>query len=487
LTLTNIEKGNPPLLEVEDFALSFRVYKRGLREQSMQVIRKLNMTIHEGEVVAVIGASGSGKSLLADAILGILPENTLCAGKLYYKGEVLSGDRQKQLRGKEISLIPQSVSALNPLMKTGKQVQTAVQYGDSKTLQRAIFQKISLPEEADNHYPFELSGGMARRVLTATAIIGDPDLIIADEPTPGLDPTSLQEVTGYIRELADDGKGVMFITHDIETALKAADRVVIMNEGKTIETAIAEDFTGKGEGLRKSYTKALWNALPQNEFVPINESSHKEVIKDHRKLKVNGLKYRYSDAPYLFKNLNLYVSPGEVVGLFGYSGAGKTTLAQIIAGYLKPDAGTVEIDGNTVSHSDAHPVQLIWQHPEKAVNPRWRMRQILSEGGPLDRELLNDLGIKNEWLDRYPSELSGGELQRFCLARALGSKTKYLIADEMTTMLDAITQAQIWHAVLQLVKQRNIGILAISHDQHLLQRVSDRMINFDEFARSYEC
>ncbi|GGJ82130.1 hypothetical protein GCM10007063_00700 [Lentibacillus kapialis] len=483
MALTEVDKGIP-LLKVEDFALSFRMYKKRLREQRMQVIRKLNMTIHEGEIVAVIGASGSGKSLLADAILGILPDNAVCEGTLFYKGDVLTGDRQERLRGKAISLIPQSVSALNPLMKIGKQVQTAVQNGNSKIRQRSIFQKIRLPEGTDNYYPYELSGGMARRVLTATAIIGNPDLIIADEPTPGLDPQSLQEVTGYLKNLADSGKGVMFITHDIDTALKAADKVVIMNEGKTIETAVAEDFTGKGEGLRESYTKTLWNALPQNEFIPISESHFKNEIEDDRKLKVNGLAYRYSNAPYLFKDLSLSVNPGEVVGLFGYSGAGKTTLAQIIAGYLKPDNGTIEIDGRTVSRSGAHPVQLIWQHPEKTVNPRWRMRQTLFEDGSLDRELLNDLGIKNEWLDRYPSELSGGELQRFCLARALGSNTKYLIADEMTTMLDAITQAQIWHAVLQLVKQRHIGILAISHDQHLLWRVSDRIINFDELVKS---
>lgn len=176
-----------PLLQVEDFALAFRVYKKGLREEHMQVIRKLNMTIHKGEVVAVVGASGSGKSLLADAVLGILPENAVCQGRLYYKGELLTSDRQRQLRGREISLIPQSINALDPLMKIGKQVQRAVKQGISKKSQRAIFDQFYLSKEIDNYYPFELSGGMARRVLAATALINNPDLIIADEPTPGLD------------------------------------------------------------------------------------------------------------------------------------------------------------------------------------------------------------------------------------------------------------------------------------------------------------
>ncbi|SDY10065.1 ABC transporter ATP-binding protein [Salimicrobium album] len=480
---TNSETKVAPLLEVEDFSLSFRVYKKGLREQRMQVIHKLNITIHRGEVVAVIGASGSGKSLLADAILAILPENAMCDGKLYYKKEILTDDRQKQLRGKEISLIPQSVNALNPLMKAGKQVRKAGGGVKSKASQRTIFERMGLPPQAEKKYPFELSGGMARRVLTATAIMDDPELIIADEPTPGLDPMSLQELRGYIRELADEGKGIMLITHDVPTALKVADRVVVMNEGETIETAAAEHFTGAGEHLREDYTKALWKALPQNEFISVNTSGEKEGQAENHQLTVRGLKYQYTNGPSLFEDFDLSVSPGEVVGLSGCSGSGKTTVAQIIAGYLKPHAGTVEIDGKDLSLSVASPVQLIWQHPEKAVNPRWRMRQVLAESGALDSELLEGLGIKNEWLDRYPSELSGGELQRFCLARALGADTEYLIADEITTMLDAITQAQIWEAVLRLTKRRNIGLLAISHDYCLLQQVSDRIINFEENVR----
>ncbi|MBA4601836.1 ATP-binding cassette domain-containing protein [Thermoactinomyces sp. AMNI-1] len=196
-------------------------------------------------------------------------------------------------------------------------------------------------------------------------------------------------------------------------------------------------------------------------------------------LKVNGISYRYqNNGPWVFRNFRLAVQPGEIVGLCGYNGAGKTTLAKIIAGYLKPHEGEILVDEQPVSSfTGIRPVQLVWQHPEKSINPKWKMKKVLEETTDLDEELLSLLGIKSEWLDRWPSELSGGELQRFCLARTLGKHTKYLIADEMTTMLDAVTQAQIWHALLELAKQRNIGILAISHNQHLLQKISDRTVS----------
>ncbi|WP_087974485.1 ABC transporter ATP-binding protein [Oceanobacillus rekensis] len=473
-----------PLLEVKDFSLSFRQYKKGLRETKLQVIRNLNMTIHEGEIVAVVGASGSGKSLLANAILGILPEHALLDGTLNYKGVMLTQELLEQIRGKEISLIPQSVNALDPIMKTGKQVQSVIRNGDKKEIQQAIFSKVGLPIHTGKKYPFELSGGMARRVLATTAMISDADLIIADEPTPGLDPTVLHETIGYIKQLALDGKGIMFITHDIETALKIADRVAIFNGGEIVEIAQAADFTGKGEELKHPYTKKLWEAMPQNEFIPglnVNKVPTSKAS-ENIGLEVEGISYHYRGGNYLFKDLELTVNPGEVVGLHGYSGSGKSTMAQIIAGYLKPKKGMVTVNGKRNFRSMVHPVQLVWQHPEKTINPRWQMEKVLAEGGMSDENLLMELGINREWLTRWPSELSGGELQRFCIARALHENVKYIIADEMTTMLDTITQANLWKTILRLARERDIGILAISHDHQLLKRVCNRIINFNDIA-----
>jgi len=195
-------------------------------------------------------------------------------------------------------------------------------------------------------------------------------------------------------------------------------------------------------------------------------------------LEGKGLSFRYHRGDWLFRNVDIRIEPGEIVGLRGPSGCGKTTLSRILAGYAKPLSGSVRVDGSPLPKSGYCPVQLIFQHPEKAVNPRWNMRQILEEAGPVDNSLLAALEINPAWLNRWPNELSGGELQRFCIARALGPKTRYLIADEITAMLDAITQAQIWHAILHIAKERRLGILVISHDEPLLKKLCHRIIEF---------
>lgn len=197
-------------------------------------------------------------------------------------------------------------------------------------------------------------------------------------------------------------------------------------------------------------------------------------------LEAKNIGFTYGQDPWLFRHVDLQVGTGEVVGITGPSGAGKTTFSRILAGYEVPQEGIVTIDGSPVRMDSYHPVQLVFQHPEKAVNPRWKMRRTLNEGWHPHEAFLARLGIKREWLNRWPNELSGGELQRFCLARALGPQTKFLVADEMTTMLDAVTQAQIWHAVLDIAKERNMGVVVISHDQHLINRISTKMIEFNK-------
>lgn len=193
-------------------------------------------------------------------------------------------------------------------------------------------------------------------------------------------------------------------------------------------------------------------------------------------LEAREASYRYDQKSWVFEQMNMQVQQGEAVGLWGPSGCGKTSLGRILAGYAEPVAGQVLLDGKPLPRTGACPVQLVFQHPEKAVNPRWRMRRVLQEASVQDEHLLEALGIQPTWLDRRPGELSGGELQRFCVARALGTATRYVIADEMTTMLDAITQAQIWHTVMEVARQRNLGLLIISHDRDLLDRLCDRII-----------
>lgn len=251
------------VLDIKDLSVSFRMYRGGLRQEELTVISDLNVFVKAGEVVAVIGSSGSGKSLLAHAILGILPNNSTVTGSIEYMGEKLNSKRQNQLRGREIALVPQSVNYLDPMMRVGKQVIGS--YG-TKEQQEAAFKRFALASSTADKYPFQLSGGMARRVLISTVITSGAHLVIADEPTPGLGVREAKEVLNSFREIADEGNAVLLITHDIDLAVTIADRIAVFYAGTTVEIANRENFQGNGEMLRHPYTKAMWRSLPQNTF-----------------------------------------------------------------------------------------------------------------------------------------------------------------------------------------------------------------------------
>lgn len=195
-------------------------------------------------------------------------------------------------------------------------------------------------------------------------------------------------------------------------------------------------------------------------------------------LEARDLSFRYNaKTPWIFRSLSLNIAPKEMIGLSGPSGRGKSTLARVLCGYLSSPTGSIRVDGQEPDPG-YHPVQLLFQHPELAVNPRFKARQILEEAWTPDPGLLDALRIRPEWLDRYPHELSGGEMQRVCVARALDPRTRYLVADEMTSMLDAITQAQIWKVVADQVRTRDLGVYVISHDADLLARLCSRQDDF---------
>lgn len=199
-------------------------------------------------------------------------------------------------------------------------------------------------------------------------------------------------------------------------------------------------------------------------------------------LHVDNVSFRYPNRPWLFRNLSLTIDKGEIVGMYGKSGIGKSTLAKIIAGYIKPLQGEIRICNNKLTGEKIYPVQLIWQHAELVINPSWQMKKILAESPYLNEEMLSRLGIQSSWLSKYPHELSGGELQRFNIARALGTDAPFYIADEITSMFDAISQAQIWHSLLQEVEQQQKGMLVISHNQKLLEKICHRIVHFSDLA-----
>ena len=257
------------LLEVNNLSISFTQYVQGLNRHDSKVITDLTIDVDEGEIVAILGSSGSGKSLLAHSILGILPYNSHVAGEIRYEGQVLDQELKEKLRGDEICLIPQSVNFLDPLMKVSEQAigecKDENEHKEKKLRQREIFDKCGLDESVDDLYPFELSGGMARKVLLSTALVGNPKLLIADEPTPGLDAKSVKETIEDIRNLKEDGKGVLLITHEIDVALKTADRIAIFYSGYVIEINNVENFKNS-ENVLHPYSKALIDSLPRNGF-----------------------------------------------------------------------------------------------------------------------------------------------------------------------------------------------------------------------------
>lgn len=253
------------LLEVQDLRIRFRQYDRGLRRRTVTAVDGMDVTVAAGEVVALVGASGAGKSLLAHGVLGMLPPNAEQSGVVRWHGRALDPTERARLAGRGIALLPQTLTALDPTATVRSQVRRAARVvgrppGDGLAAVRAA----GLGPEVDRRYPHQLSGGMGRRVLTAIALLGNPDLVIADEPTPGLAPGDVVEVLGRLRAMADEGRGVLLITHDIAAAVEVSDRVVVCQSGRTLDDAPAADFTGAGDRLAHPYTRALWQALPQH-------------------------------------------------------------------------------------------------------------------------------------------------------------------------------------------------------------------------------
>lgn len=258
------------MLEINNLSIAFSRYGGWLTRSELRPIRCLDLKLEKGQIVSVVGESGAGKSLLAHAILGLLPGNATVCGQMRYRGEDLSPARIKQLRGREIAFIPQSVGFLNPLWRVGGQVARAARLGGKDARQAAsardqAFTRYSLAGDVKSQFPHQISGGMARRVMTAAATVTDAGLIVADEPTSGMDEKNSRTALAYLRQLADRGRAVLLITHDIEAALNVSDQVSVFLNGVSVETAESKDFDAI-DGLRHPYTRQLLSALPQRIF-----------------------------------------------------------------------------------------------------------------------------------------------------------------------------------------------------------------------------
>lgn len=260
------------LLRVKDLTISFLQYTSFFKKEKLTVIENLNLSINAGEIVAVIGASGSGKSLLAHSILGLLPYNSETCGEIILNGKSLSQKDKENLRGKEMVLVPQSVEYLDPLMKVGQQIVSENPNSEKEEKMHGLLERYGLGKDTAKKYPFELSGGMIRRTLISTAVMKNAKLVIADEPTPGLHIEVAKRVMGHFKELANEGAGVLLITHDLELALTVADKVLVLYDGKMVEFTEVENFNN-AEKLKHPYTKALLKAMPKNGFELTKETA----------------------------------------------------------------------------------------------------------------------------------------------------------------------------------------------------------------------
>lgn len=529
--------GDHHLLTVEDLTVSFDRYgaadgalrsPRGGGRVTTEVLHALTLSVHGGEIVAVVGASGSGKTVLADALLGLYEPNATVSGRIWFDGEPLDASSLAALRGRGICLVPQSVSHLDPLMRVGAQVRGASQgrtwaeraadRARREARQRELFEAYGLAPEVARLYPHELSGGMARRVLLMCALMEEPRVLIADEPTPGLDAELAVRAVDDLRAFADTGSGVILITHDLELAVRVADRIAVFKDGSVVEETAASNFA-EPELLEHPFSRALsreLHALRADAALGVDEPgpAHSGVL-----LRAAGLSFAYGSQSPLFAGLDLEVWAGERVALLGPSGVGKTTLCRLLAGILEPSEGSVRVGAcepcggcrpavvsrgscrnrGSVESSGAHrprprgsvelsgalrprprPVQLIPQHPERAFDPRMRMRDSLGEAGDVDgglaRGLRDRFGVRDEWLDRLPHELSGGELMRCCLVRALMLQPDVLICDESTAMLDLVTQAELWRVIIELQARAGFGLVFVSHSGALVRRIATRRV-----------
>lgn len=269
-------EGGHHLLQIENLSIGFEGYDDEeasffrARKRMVQVIHDLSLSVHRGEILAIVGASGSGKTLLADAIMGMFPANSIVTGDIWYDGALQNAESLAKLRGKGISLVPQSTTYLDPLMKVGTQVRGFIGDKEARRVhQSKIFSRYDLEGRVDKLYPFELSGGMARRVLLSTALVDEPELIIADEPTPGLDLDLAVKALSDFRDFADEGKGVLLITHDIELALQVADRVAVFLQGTVVEETAVKNFASP-DLLKHPFSKELWHALPEHDFLCVD-------------------------------------------------------------------------------------------------------------------------------------------------------------------------------------------------------------------------
>lgn len=443
------------------------------------IVSGVSLSLGRGRPLTLLGETGSGKSLVAQAVMGNLPAGLHAKGQVVFKGVDMltesSADRRRRW-GRSISILPQEPwLALDPTMRVAPQVAEVHRYvkGKAATESDVAAQEnladVSLASAA-RLYPFQISGGMGQRAAIAIAHASDAELLIADEPTKGLDAALRDSVTARLRKEIEAGKLLLTITHDVAVARALGGTIGVMLDGKLIEYGPAERLL---EAPEHGYTKALLAAEPSQ------WQRHARAAAGAMVIAGRGLEKRYGDRV-LFSGLDISVSAGEIVSIFGPSGCGKTTVGNILLGLTSQDAGVVERQAGL----SALRFQKLYQDPPAAFAPHQTIRKGLKDlvrrhGKDWSKveALASRLRLGVALFDRLPSQISGGELQRFALLRALLLDPAFLFADEATSRLDPVSQKDVVTFLMEIVGETGLGVLMVTHDRELADRVSRRTIS----------
>lgn len=475
---------------------------------SKRVLNEVSFDVHRGETVCVVGESGSGKSVTALSVMGLLPRGTLvpCGGRVLLDGEdvlMASPARLRELRATRMAMVFQEpMTALNPVNRVGKQidevlrVHTKLNRAARRDRVMAMLEAVHLPDPRRiyDSYPHQLSGGQRQRIVIAMALILEPRLLIADEPTTALDVTTQKQILHLIRELQEKhDTAVMFITHDFGVVGEIADRIVVMNGGCVVEAGDRAEILARP---REPYTRMLVSSVPS--LVPKRrEKPAGEVV-----LKVSGLNKKYGKRGLLGRgrvvaaaqDVNLEVRRSEIVGIVGESGSGKSTVARCIVRLIEPTSGAIEVNGVNIASLPKGALrklrrnfQIVFQDPYRSLNPRRRISDSVIEGMlnfgssrpqalAKGSQLLELVGLDSDVMSRYPHQFSGGQRQRICIARALALGPALLVADEAVSALDVSVQAQVLKLLEEIRSQTGVGVLFITHDLRVAAQICDTII-----------
>ncbi|MGB5445745.1 MAG: ABC transporter ATP-binding protein [Psychromonas sp.] len=523
------------LLEVKNLRIEYPS-----RHGVHAAVKSLSFSIERGEIVGVVGESGAGKSTVGNGIIDLLsPPGVIASGDVYLEGEKISGlsaEKMRAVRGSRIGFIFQDpMTSLNPLFTIERQLTETIRANldvtEKEAYQRALnlLEQVGIPEAhlRIKQYPHQFSGGMRQRVVIAIALSGEPDLIIADEPTTALDVSIQDQILTLIRDLCiDKNVGCMLVTHDMGVVSNVTDKVAVMYRGDLVEFGPTAKVLGNPD---HDYTRSLISAVPRSdvkldrfplvnyieqagEMKQLNIKTHwlgqREAQREYSGplLSVENVSLRFTTKDSFFEsrreyvqannNVSFQINEGETFGLVGESGSGKSTIARVIAGLYQPNQGKITFEGIDLtaikSEKERRPIrrqmQMVFQNPYTSMNPRMRIFDIIAEPirfhklakseteiRQIVHDLLDHVGLGRMAGVKYPHEFSGGQRQRISIARALATRPRLLICDEPTSALDVSVQAQILNLLKDLQDELNLTMLFISHDLPVIRQVCDRI------------